>query len=71
MKVPCLCLTCYREVVERVSQVRVLWFVLVADERAVCLQQKVARSPVLDVLTCREDKESDTHRLHPATLTCV
>ena len=68
----CLCvwemwrrpLTCYREVVERVGQVRVLRFVLVADERAVCLQQKVARSPVLDVLTCREEIKGDTARLH-------
>lgn len=55
-------LTGYREVVERVGQVRVLRLVLVADEGAIRLQQEVARPPVLDVLTCR--RSSPANRLH-------
>lgn len=57
-------LTGYREVVERVGQVRVLGLVLVADEGAVCLQQEVARPPVFDVLACRRRRCIDTNRLH-------
>lgn len=56
-------LTGYREVVERVGQVRVLRLVLVADEGAIRLQQEVARPPVLDVLTCRR-RSSPANRLH-------
>lgn len=47
-------LTCYGEVIERVGQVGVQRFLFVADERAVCLQQEVARTPVLYVFTCNE-----------------
>lgn len=52
VRLVCSCLTRYREVVERIGQVRVLRFVLVSDEGAVCLQEEVARPPVLDVLPC-------------------
>lgn len=47
-------LTCYGEVIQRVGQVGVQRFLFVADERAVCLQQEVARSPVLYVFTWNE-----------------
>lgn len=47
-------LTCYGEVIERVGQVGVQRFLFVADERAVCLQQEVARTPVLYVFTWNE-----------------
>lgn len=57
----CSCLTCYREVVERIGQVRVLRFVLVADEGAICLEQKVTWSPVLDVFACRETQREKGH----------
>lgn len=52
-------LTCYREVIERVRQVGVQRFLFVADERAVCLQQEVARSPVLYVFTCNETQQEE------------
>lgn len=56
--------TCYGEVVERVGQVRVLRLVLVADEGAVCLQQEVARPPVLDVLACKERRHLQVTGCH-------